>query len=88
MLGTLEMKSRFPHLYECSKCGGPVKVTLQGVGVEPKIERSCGHDDATVWANRKVTLRGKGDVNMATRVTRKVTLTMRQFLSAVLGRSI
>ncbi len=65
-----------------------MKVTPQGLGIEPKIERDCGHDTATVWANRKVTLYGKGDVNLATRVTRKVTLTMRQFLSAVLGRSI
>lgn len=80
--------SRFPHLYECSKCGGPVKVTPLGPGVEPKIERDCGHDGATVWANRKVTLYGKGDVNPAVRITRKIKLTVRQFLSLISGRSI
>jgi hypothetical protein len=84
----MSFSSKFPHLYECSKCGGPVKVKPQGPGVEPKIERACGHDDATVWANRKVTLYGKGHVNVATRVTRKITLTVRQLLSAMLGRSI
>jgi hypothetical protein len=59
-----------------------------GHGIEPKIERDCGHDTATVWANRKVTLYGKGDVNVVTQASRKITLTMRQFLSAIFGRSI
>jgi hypothetical protein len=78
----------FPHLYECSVCGAAVKVKPQGEGVEPKIEWKCGHDGMTVYANRKVTLYGKGDVNLLTRTTRKIKLTMRQFLSAVLGRSV
>jgi hypothetical protein len=80
--------SRFPHLYECSVCEKPVKVTPKGEGYEPEIKWSCGHDGTTVWANRKVTLYGKGDVNIGTKITRKVTLTMRQLLSAIFKRSI
>jgi len=80
--------SRFPHLYECSKCGEPVKVDPQGEGNEPIITWKCGHDGATVWANRKVTLYGKGDVNLATKASRKIKLSMRQLLSAIFQRSI
>ena len=79
----------FLHLYECSECGGPVKVTPRGLGVEPLIERKCGHNDAIVYANRKVTLRGRGSLDSwLTRTTVKVTLTLRQFMSALTGRSI
>lgn len=80
--------SRFPHLYECSKCGKAVKVTPQGEGIEPEIKWSCGHDGTTIYANRKVTLYGKGEINIATKIQRKVTLSLHQFLSAVFKRSI
>lgn len=76
----------FPPLYECSECGKPVKVTPVEGG-EPIIKRSCGHT-AVIWANRKATLYGKGDVNVATRWQRKIKLTVRQLLSALTGRSI
>ena len=81
----------FPPLYECSVCGASVKVTPQGLGKEPTIERPCGHADAVVYANRKVTLLGRGkleNMNLAQRWTIKVTLKMRAFLSAMTGRSI
>jgi hypothetical protein len=76
----------FPPLYECSVCGAAVKVTPVENG-EPIIKRKCEHD-ATIWANRKVTLYGKGDVNIGVRAQRKITLTVRQLLSALTGRSI
>jgi len=84
----MSLRDRFPPLYECSVCGAPVKVTSRGEGQEPRLDWVCPHTDATVWANRKVTLYGKGDVNVATRAQRKITLTVRQLLSALTGRSI
>jgi hypothetical protein len=72
------------HLYECSKCGGPVKVTPQGEGIEPVKVFACGHDDATIWANRKVVLRGKGGVTPVHRVR----MTIVQALCWLTGRSI
>lgn len=80
----------FPPLYQCSKCEKPVRVTPRD-GQEPLIERACGHVDAAVWANRKVTLRGKGALDAMHPVRRgtiRLTLTLRQFLSALTGRSI
>lgn len=80
----------FPPLYECAECGRPVRV-VQRAESEPLIERSCGHDNAIVWANRKVTLRGKGALEGMTplqRGTVRLKLTLRQFLSALTGRSI
>ena len=80
---------KFPPLYECSACGKSVKVTNQK-NAEPIIERNCDHD-APIWANRKVALRGKGALeamNPVQRGTIKLTLTVRQFLSALTGRSI
>ena len=85
------MLEKFPPLYACSVCGKAVKVTPQGEGVEPLIEWSCGHDGAKVYAERKVTLRGKGAVeamSLPQRWAIKATLNMRQFLSLVTGRSI
>lgn len=79
----------FPPLYECSICHEPVKVTVRE-GQEPLIERRCGHD-ATIWANRKATLRGKGALEAMNPVQRgavRLTLTVRQFLSALTGRSV
>lgn len=80
----------FPPLYECSECGKPVGVVTRE-GIEPVIERRCDHKDAVIWANRKVTLRGKGaleSMNPLQRGTVRLKLTLRQFLSALTGRSI
>lgn len=84
----MTLRDKFPPLYECSVCGEPVHVTPQGEGVEPIKRFKCTHTDAVIWANRKVTLYGKGDVNVATRAQRTVTLTVRQLLSFLTGRSI
>jgi len=85
------MFDNFPPLYECSVCGKPVKVTPQGDGLEPLKEWKCEHTSATIWANRKVTLRGKGALeamNPLQRGTIQLKLTVRQFLSYLTGRSI
>jgi hypothetical protein len=79
---------KFPPLYECSVCGEAVKVTPQGEGVEPIKTFSCGHDDAIICANRKVTLHGVGELNAVEQAFFSVKLTVRQFLSALTGRSI
>jgi hypothetical protein len=78
----------FPHLYECSICGAGVKVIPKVEGVEPEKVFSCGHTDAVIWANRKVTLRGKGDMNVMQKGAIKLTLTVRQLLCWITGRSI
>lgn len=81
----------FPHLYECSQCGAGVKVSVLGEGVEPKKEFSCGHVNAIIWANRKVTLRGVGTLEAMNPVQRgciKIKLKLRQILSLLTGRSI
>ncbi len=80
----------FPHLYECSVCHEPVRVTPRD-GQEPLIERKCEHHDATIWANRKVTLRGKGALENMPALRRgaiRLTMTVRQFLCALTGRSV
>jgi hypothetical protein len=84
----MALADRFPPLYECSACGAAVQVTPQGDGVEPLKVFSCGHDHAPIWANRKVTLRGKGELSLVQRSSIKLTLTLRQLLSALTGRSI
>lgn len=81
----------FPPLYECSVCGKPVTVTPQGEGVEPVKVFSCEHADAIIWANRKVTLRGVGALDAMNPVQRgaiRLKMTVRQFLSALTGRSV
>lgn len=81
----------FPPLYECSVCGKPVKVIVREEGQEPIKKFSCSHTDATIWANRKVTLRGKGaleNMNPLERGAIKLKLTVRQFLSYLTNRSI
>lgn len=81
----------FPPLYECSVCGAPVNVKVVGEGQEPIKTFSCEHTQAPIWANRKVTLRGKGTLDAMSFPKRemiKLTLTVRQFLSALTGRSI
>lgn len=84
----MKLKEKFPPLYQCSECGASVKVIPQGEGVEPIIKRKCGHENASVWANRKVTLRGKGNMNVLQKTQIKIKLTIRQLLSAITGRSI
>lgn len=74
----------FRPLYECSRCGASVDVEPQGEGVNPIIKFSCGHTDATIWANRTVVLRGKGAMTLK----RKITLSVRQLLCRLLGRNI
>lgn len=83
--------SNYPPLYECSVCGKPVKVVPQGEGKEPIKRFSCPHTDAVIWANRKVKLRGKGAMEAMHPVQKasiKITLTVRQLLSYLTGRSI
>jgi hypothetical protein len=83
------LQDRFPPLYECSVCGAAVKVSPVD-GAEPVKKFKCGHDGAVIWANRKATLRGKGqlDAGVFQRTSLKIKLTVRQFLSALTGRSI
>lgn len=81
----------FPPLYECSVCGKPVKVISRGEGIEPIKKFSCEHTDAIIWANRKVTLRGKGALETMNPVQRgaiKIKLTVRQLLCYLTNRSI
>jgi hypothetical protein len=85
------MLGDFPPLYSCSVCEAPVKVTVLGEGVEPRKEFSCTHVHAPIWANRKVTLRGKGALEGMGAFQRgciKLKMTLRQFLCALTGRSI
>lgn len=87
----MDIATKFPPLYQCEKCDAAVKVKLQGVGIEPIIKRSCQcPTDTPILARRKVTLRGKGalNANFIKRQSIKITLTLRQFLSALTGRSI
>jgi len=85
----MSLKEKFPSLYECSICEKPVKVIPQGEGIEPIIKRSCKcPDDTVVFAKRKVTLRGKGSLNPMQQAGVKVTITLRQFMSMLTGRSI
>ncbi len=82
------MLDKFPPLYQCSVCEKPVEVTPAGMGVEPLKKFNCEHIDAVIWANRAVTLRGVGKMNVIDETVFKVKLTVRQFLSALFGRSI
>lgn len=84
----MKLKDKFPPLYECSVCHKSVKVIPNGEGIEPTIKRKCEHTDAPVWANRKVTLRGKGNISVLQKTQIKIKLTLRQILSSITGRSI
>lgn len=79
---------RFPPLYECSVCGAAVDVVPQGEGVEPLKRFSCPHTTAIIYANRKVILRGKGDMGVFQRWSMRVRLNLRQLLCSLTGRSI
>lgn len=82
--------AKFPPLYECSVCGKAVKVTLTDDG-QCLQAYSCGHDGAVIYANRKVTLRGVGKLDGMNPVKReaiKITMTLRELLCALTGRSI
>ena len=86
----MSLRERFPPLYECSVCGRAVKVTPLA-DAEPRKVFACEHTTAPIWANRKVTLRGKGALEAMSPIQRgtvKITLTLRQLLSALTGRSI
>jgi len=85
----MSLKEKFPALYECSICEKSVKVIPQGDGVEPIINRSCECPaDTVIYAKRKVTLRGKGTLNPMQEAGVKITISIRQFLSMITGRSI
>jgi hypothetical protein len=75
---------KFPPLYTCSVCGKAIKVIPQGEGIEPIYKYKCIHRNVAINANRKVTLRGKGELN----AVHRIKLTLRQFLSLLTGRSI
>jgi len=86
----MNLKETFPPLYECSICGNPVKVTPQGIGNEPLYEyhKDCPHRNVTIYAKRKVTLRGKGELNHVQEASYKIKVSVRQLLSWMTGRSI
>jgi hypothetical protein len=86
----MSLKDKFPPLYSCSVCGKAVKVKPMGIGNEPEYtyHKSCSHRGVTIYANRKVTLRGKGKLNNIQEAEYKIKLTVRQLLSMLTGRSV
>lgn len=86
----MNLKEMFPPLYECSVCGKAVKVKPMGIGLEPEYSyhKNCTHRNVPIYANRKVTLRGKGQLNQVQQSMVKITLSVRQLLSLLTGRSI
>lgn len=85
----MTLAEKFPPLYQCEACNKAVKVIALGEGIEPLIKRSCDCAETTpVLARRKVTLRGKGDLNLLKQQQVKITMTVRQFLCWATGRSI
>ena len=83
----MKITESFPPLYECSVCGESVQVYPVD-GAEPVKIFKCSHTDAIIWANRKVTLIGKGDLTQSQKTMVKIRLTIRQLLSYLTGRSI
>ena len=82
--------AKFPPLYECSICGSAVKVKKDATGAIVQTYK-CGHDGAMIYANRKVTLRGVGKLDSMGFVRResiKITMTLRDLLCALTGRSV
>jgi hypothetical protein len=59
-----------------------------GEGLEPVKTFSCGHTDAIIYANRKVTLRAEGGMSFVEKASTKITLSLRQILSSLTNRSI
>lgn len=86
----MNLAEKFPPLYTCSVCGKAVKVKPMGVGNEPEYEyhKDCPHRNVTIHAHRKVTLRGKGQLNQLQEAQYKITVSVRQLLSWMTGRSI
>ncbi len=87
----MKLRDKIPPLYQCSICGKSVKVIPQGEGVEPIKKFSCSHTNAIIWANRKVVLRGKGKLEGMSSFQKnilKIKMSVRQFLSLLLNRSL
>lgn len=86
----MSLAERFPPLYACSICNKGVKVIPQGEGNEPLYEyhKDCSHREVTIYANRKVVLRGKGQLNMVQETMYKINVSVRQLLSWLTGRSV
>jgi hypothetical protein len=86
----MNLKEKYPPLYTCSVCGRGVKVIPKGIGNEPDYvyHKDCEHRNVTIYANRKVTLRGKGQLNHVQEATYKIKVSVRQLLSWMTGRSI
>lgn len=81
--------SKHLPLYSCSVCGKAVKVIPQGEGVEPFYEyhKDCTHRNVTIYANRKVILRGKGKMSPFKEFNYKIKVSVSQFLSWLTGQS-
>jgi len=84
---------KYPPLYQCEGCGKAATVTPQGIGNEPIIKKHCKcplNSENGIIARRKVTLRGDSQFSagISKKMQIKITLTLRQFLSAITGRSI
>ena len=74
----MSLAEKYPPLYQCESCNKAVKVKVVGEGVEPIIKRTCNcPDDTPVLARRKVTLRGKGELegNFIKQQQVKITMT-------------
>lgn len=82
--------SKHLPLYSCSICGKPVKVIPQGEGIEPIYEyhKDCPHRDVTIYANRKVILRGKGKMSPLQFMEYKFKVKVSQLLSWITGKSM
>lgn len=77
-------------LYSCSICGKAVKVIPQGEGIEPLYEyhKDCPHREVTIYANRKVILRGVGKMDMLSEASYKIRVKVSQLLSWLTGKSM
>lgn len=86
----MKLSEKFPPLYTCSVCNRAVKVIPQGEGNEPLYEyhKDCTHRNVTIFANRKVMLRGKGQMNYLQESVFKIKVSVKQLLSWMTGRSI
>lgn len=82
--------SKYLPLYSCSVCGKAVKVIPQKEGVEPLYEyhKDCTHRNVTIFANRKVILRGVGKMSKLNALTYTIRVKVSQLLSWITGKSI